>query len=106
MGNIDEYNTFKDLGKYYPSPVGYKKIRVNLVYDVKHDRCHKARLLAEGHLTEIQAEIFYSVVVSLYGIQLLIFISDINKMETWYTYIWNTYLEAKTLKKVYIISGT
>ena len=37
------YNTFNDLGRGVPAPVGYKKIRVHMVYDVKHDGRHKAR---------------------------------------------------------------
>jgi hypothetical protein len=56
---MDEYGVFKDKGKaiwekgkLVNSPQGYKKIRVHLVFDVKHDGRHKARLVADGHLTE------------------------------------------------------
>ena len=37
LAQIDEYKTFQDLGKGTAAPVGYKKIRVHLVFDVKHD---------------------------------------------------------------------
>ena len=39
MLKIDEYKTFRDLGhsKSTCIPVGYKKIRVQLVYTVKHN---------------------------------------------------------------------
>ena len=53
MGHIDEYDTFKDLGKGSLEPVRYKKIRVHIVYDVKHDRYHKSSLMSDGHLTDI-----------------------------------------------------
>ena len=33
-------------------------------------------------------------------------IDEINKMETWATYIGNAYLDANILEKVYIIAGT
>ena len=84
----------------------YKKIRVHLVYDVNHDGCHKARLVANRHLTDIPVECFYSGVVSLHGIRLLVFLSDINKMVTGATYIGNAYLEANTLEKFYIVAVT
>jgi hypothetical protein len=53
LGQIDEYTTFIDKGhrtKVNP-PSGFKKIRVHLVFDVKHDGRHKARLVADGHPT-------------------------------------------------------
>ena len=55
------------------------------MYDVKHDECHKARLGADGHLTNTPVESVYYGVVSLHVIHLLVFIVDINKMETWDT---------------------
>ena len=76
------------------------------MYDVKHDECHKARLGADGHLTNTPVESVYYGVVSLRGILLLAFIADINKIETWATDIVNAYIKVKTLDKVYIISGT
>ena len=51
MQQLDEYDTFKDIGKNAPISSDYKKIRVHLVFAVKHDGRHKARLVADGHLT-------------------------------------------------------
>ncbi len=60
LSQIDEYQTFKDNGRaifkgkdILNAPKGYKRIRVHLVFDVKHDGRHKARLVAEGHLTQL-----------------------------------------------------
>ena len=100
MANLDEYDKFKDHGKYLTSPVGYKKIWFHLVYDVKHYGCHKARLVADGNFTDIPVESIYYGIFSLCGILLLVFIADLDKMETWDTDIGNIYLEAKTLEKV------
>jgi hypothetical protein len=47
------------------APSGYKKIRYQMIYDVKHDGHHKARLVAGGHLTDPNTESVYSGVVSL-----------------------------------------
>jgi hypothetical protein len=88
---IDEYETFKDLGhkSVTKAPEGYKKIRVHLVFDVKHDGRHKGILVADGHLTDIPVESVYSGVVSLRGIRLVIFLAELNGMETWATDIGN-----------------
>jgi hypothetical protein len=105
LAQIDEYNAFRDLGKDGIPPEGYKKIRVHLVFDVKHDGRHKSRLVADGHLTEVPAESVYSGVVSLRGLRMMIFLAELNQMETWATDIGNAYLEAETKEKVYIIAG-
>ena len=99
----DEYSTFKDVGD--TPPKGYKKIRVHLVFDVKHDGRHKARLVADGHLTDIPLDSVYSGVVSLRGIRLLTFISELNALLLWATDIGNAYLEALTKELVYIVAG-
>ena len=56
----------------------YKKIRFHIVYGVNHDRHHKARLVAGGHITDITVEMVYSGVVYFRGIRLLVFISNPN----------------------------
>ena len=107
LTQIDEYQTFKDHGHYTKGkpPDGYKKIRVHLVFDVKHDGRHKARLVADGHLTDIPLDSVYSGVVSLRGFRLTLFLAELNKLELWATDIGNAYLEAQTSEKVYIIAG-
>ncbi len=64
IGNVQAYNTFKDMGKVNYIP-GYKKIIVHFVFAVKHDLRHKARLVAGGHLTDPTMEGSYSSVVQL-----------------------------------------
>jgi hypothetical protein len=39
---LKDYNTFRDLGLGAPRPEGYIMIPCHLVYDCKHDGCHKA----------------------------------------------------------------
>jgi len=60
-----KYSTFKSLGKRSPGPDGYKKIHVHFVYDVKHNGCHKARLVAGGHPTDVPVDSVYSGVVAI-----------------------------------------
>ena len=107
LKQIDEYQTFQDLGpatKTRP-PEGYKRIRVHLVFDIKHDGRHKARLVADGHRTDVPLESVYSGVVTLRGFRLVLFLGELNGLETWSTDVGNAYLEAYTSEKVYIIAG-
>jgi hypothetical protein len=66
LSQIDDYSTFTDIGHKDQAkiPKGYQKLRVHLVFDVKHDGRHKARLVADGHLTGEPVESVYSGVVS------------------------------------------
>ena len=108
LGQIDDYDTFQDIGhkSVAKPPPGYKKIRVHFVFDVKHDGRHKARLVADGHLTDIPLESVYSGVVSLRGFRMVLFLAELNHMETWATDIGNAYLEAETAEKIFIEAGT
>ena len=103
LDQVNSYNVFIDHGSK-PLP-NYRKIREHLVFDVKHDGWHKARLVADGHLTDVPLESVYSGVVSLRGIRILVFLAELNQLETWATDIGNAYLEAKTSEKLYIVAG-
>jgi Reverse transcriptase (RNA-dependent DNA polymerase) len=107
LTQIGGYNTFFDEGHHTKvnAPSGYKKIRVHLVFDVKHDGRHKARLVADGHLTQIPLDSVYSGVVSLRGFRLVLFLAELNHLQIWATDIGNAYLEAYTSEKVYVIAG-
>jgi len=80
---IDEFSTFEDLGFGCNPGPDYKKIRVHVVYAVKHDRRHKARLVAGGLITKTSINSVYSSFVSLRGIRLLTFVAELNDLEVW-----------------------
>ena len=107
MNQLSDYSTFRDLGHKDSTriPAGHKKIKVHLVYAVKHDGRHKARLVADGHLTDVPLESVYSGVVSLRGIRLVAFIAELNNLQLWSTDIGNAYLEATTKERLVIIAG-
>ena len=46
-------------------PQDIRKIRVHLIFVVKYDGRHKARLVADGHLTQEPVQSIYLGVVSL-----------------------------------------
>jgi hypothetical protein len=105
LAQLYDYDTFIDYGLNGSAPKGYRKIRTHFVFDVKHDGRHKARMVADGHLTDVPVESVYSGVVSLRGMRTILFLAELNGQETWTTDIGNAYLEAVTLEKVYIIAG-
>ena len=105
LSQLDEYDTFINIGEKASTPEGYRKITGHFVYDIKHDGRHKARYVAGGHLTPVPVESVYSSVVSLLGIRIVTFLAELNRLKLWSTDIGNAYLEAKTKEKVYIIGG-
>jgi hypothetical protein len=105
MDQLDEYDVFVDLGKDGKPGAGYKKIRVHLIYAVKYDGRHKARLVANGHLTNVPVDSVYSGVVSLRGLRMLICLSELNGLKSWATDIGNAYLAARTSELVFIVAG-
>jgi Reverse transcriptase (RNA-dependent DNA polymerase) len=84
---IGDYNTFIDKGHH--TKVGR----------------HKARLVADGHLTHIPIDSAYSGVVSLRGFRLVLLLVELNHLQIRATDIGNAYLEAYTSEKEYVIAG-
>jgi len=62
---------------------GYKKIKVHLVYAVKHDSSHKARCIADGYLMDVPVDSVYSSVISLPGLSTIVLLAQLNNLEIW-----------------------
>ena len=92
--------------KILNAPPIHQKIRVNLIFGVKHNGRHKARLVADGSLTPEHVENINSGVVSLRHLRLVIFLGGLNNLELWGADIGNAYLEAYTQEKLFIIAGS
>ena len=94
-------------GIFHPNkiPDGFQKIKVHIVFAVKYDERHKARIIANGNLTGVLADSVYAGVVSLQGLQMCIFFAKVNKLEAFATDIGNAYFEALTQEKVCIKAG-
>jgi len=67
-----------------------------MIYVIKHDGRHKARLVAGGHLTDIPIDSVYSGVVTIQGLHMVIFLAELNRLKTYGTDIGNAYPEART----------
>ena len=72
---------FEKQKKVINAPQGYHKIRVHLIFAVKYDSRHKARLVADGCLTPDSVEIIQSGVDSLRNLRLVIFLGKLHHLE-------------------------
>ena len=90
MQQLQDYQVFIDKGMFSDTsiPMGFKKIRVHLIYAVKHDGRHKARLVADGHLTDIPLNSVYAGVVSIRGMRICLFLGELNGMEAYAATSW------------------
>eukprot|EP00957_Ditylum_brightwellii_P022018 1660872-Ditylum_brightwellii.AAC.1 len=81
MDKTYEYKAFKSLGKGERKPKDHVMIQVHLVYDVKKDGRCKARLVTGGHITGPNSNTYYSSVVSLRAMRMIIFLAELNGLE-------------------------
>jgi hypothetical protein len=105
INQINEHNTFHDLGKRKPPPRGYNKVRVHFVYDVKHDLRLKSRLVAEGNLTAPPKDSVCSGVVTLRSLRACMLLAKLNGLKVKAADVGNACLEAYTKEKLYIVAG-
>jgi len=85
--------------------VGYKRIPYHIVFDVKFDLRHKARLVAGGHRTDTPQEDVYSGVVSMEAVRLGFIIARMNGLMVCAGDVGNAFLYAITKEKYYVIAG-
>ena len=86
----------KDLVEYTP-------IKCHIVWDIKLGKNfqRKARLVAEGHVTEVLSSITYSSVVSRDLVRLALTIAALNGLSVLACDIQNAYLSADCQEKCY-----
>ena len=82
----------------------YKKTKACFVYDAKNYRRLKVRLADDGHLTHIPSSIIYSGSVASKGMLLVLFLADLNGLESWGADKVNICLEAESKEKECILA--
>ena len=91
-----------DHSKLQNAHKDHQKIKVHFGFAVKNDGCHKARLVAEGHL---MVETVYSGAVLLWSLRIVMLLSELHQLELWRTDIGNAYHKACTKWKLFIVAG-
>jgi hypothetical protein len=97
--------TFEFLSPDTTTPIGYKWIPLNMIFDVKMDFTWKARLVARGHRTDPPSSMTYSSVVSRESVRIAFLLAALNDLEVLTADIGNAYLNAPTKEKVYSTAG-
>jgi hypothetical protein len=105
INQIDERDTFNDLGKGRPPPRDHHKIRVHFVCDVRHDLRLKSRLLAEGNHAAPPKDSVCSGVVTLRSLHVCMLLAELNGIKVEAADVGNACLEACTKEKLCVVAG-
>ena len=87
--------------------VGYKHVGTHMIFDIKlgENFRRKARLVADGHRTDVPSSITYSSVVSRDSVRICLLIAALNDLEIKCGDIKNAYLTAPPREKLYTWAG-
>jgi hypothetical protein len=87
------------------TPVGYQRVTVHMVFDVKITLQRKARLVADGHkVPEVRRESTYSSVPSRDSIRMFFLLAALNDLDVLSADIQNAYLTAPIKEKYYVVA--
>ena len=94
---------FEILPTGAPKTVGLKKSSRHLIWDVNMDFTQKAGWVKDGHRTPDPKESNYAGVVSRDSVRIALTYADLNDMDVTAAEIQNTYLQAPSSEKHYVI---
>jgi hypothetical protein len=83
----------------------YQKTTLVMIFEVKYDLRHKARLVAGGHLIDILDNSGYSSCVKNISVRLLHLIADQHKLTQLCGDVGNVFVNAYTNERVFAIAG-
>jgi hypothetical protein len=96
LKQLTDYQTFIVLDSGEDIPTGYQIIRYHMVFDVKYDLRHKARLVAGGNWTINDEEDIYSGVVGMDTVRIGFFLGELCGLSCCACDIGNAFLHGKT----------
>ena len=94
---------FEILDEEAHAPHGWKRVTGHLVWDVKMDFTRKARWVLDGHKTLDPIESTYAGMVSRESVHIALTCATLNELDVFAADIRNTYLQALSSQKEYII---
>jgi hypothetical protein len=105
LEQLTGYQTFIVLHSGENIPTGYQKIPYHMVFDVKYDLRHKAKIVADGNWTVNDKEDISSGVVCMDTVRIGFFLGELYGLSCCACDIENAFLYGKTKEKVYITAG-
>jgi hypothetical protein len=99
LKQLTDYQTFVVLDSGEDSPTGYQKIPYHMVFDVKYDLIHKARLVAGGNWTVNDKEDIYSGVVRMDTVRIRFFLGELYGLSCCACDIGNDFLYGEKRRK-------
>ena len=81
LNKLKEYDVFQAMAEGVGALDGYSRIPLHWVFDVKHNFRHRARIVARGHVAPIPEESPSFSVVTLKGVRILLFLSQLYKLD-------------------------
>jgi hypothetical protein len=105
LKQLTDYQIFIVLDSGEDIPTGYQKIPYHMVFDVKYDLRHKARLVAGGNWTLNDKEDIDSGVVCMDTVRIGFFLGELYGLSCCACDIGNAFLYGKTKENVYITAG-
>ena len=104
-----EMNNVKAAFKYLDSseaiPVGYGKMTLHMIFDVKLDLTRKARLVADGHKAPEPVTTTYAGVVSRESVRIALTYAALMGLDVFGADIQNAFITAPTSEKFWIECG-
>ena len=100
-------NLFDSIGPVADTriPPGHAKIQVHLIYDYKQDRRYKACMLAFANMTVPNLDTYYYRIISLCSMRTIVFLVELNNIDTRTDDISNSYLTVCNTEKIVSNSG-
>ena len=88
-------------------PIRYQFMKCHMIFDVKFGENfrRKARLVAEGHMTETPATLTYSSVMSRDSVRIALMIVALKDLQVMSCDIQNVYLKADYREKIWTYAG-
>jgi hypothetical protein len=100
LKQLPNYQTFIVLDSGEDIPTGYQKIPYHMVFDVKYDLRHKARLVSGGNWTVNDKEDIYSEVVRMDTVRIGFFLGELYGLSCCACDIGNAFLYGKIKENV------
>ena len=103
MGNVKP--AFQYLDSCESLPIGYSKMTVHMIFDVKLDLTHKARLVTDGHKVPEPAITTYVGVVTRESVRIALTYAALMGLDVHGADIQNAFITAPTSGKYWIECG-